>query len=428
MYITRVKLTNIRSIRSVEWSIDARDAPGWHVIIGNNGSGKSTFLRGIALALVGPTDAYALRQNWSDWLHTEEEQGSLEVTVHRDPSYDRWTGKGRILNDNSLPLKLHLKRHGSGNGAELSVSSSTLSTAVAKRHVWGDGGWFSVSYGPFRRFTGGDKEWEKLFFSHPRLARHLSIFGEDIALTESVEWLQRLRFKELEKDLEASVMLKDIRDFVNQEGLIPCGAKLEEITSQRVTFRDGDGNLVAVNQLSDGFRSILSLTFELIRQLYDVYEPQDVFTRDGSETTVPLPGVVLIDEIDAHLHPSWQRDVGQWFTRHFPKLQFLVTTHSPLVCQAAENGTIFRLPTPGAEHESAGMVTGTEKERLVYGDILDAYGTEMFGDRVGRSDSSGHKLASLARLNQKAVAGELTDTEAQERVELQALFSSQLTS
>ena len=50
------------------------------------------------------------------------------------------------------------------------------------------------------------------------------------------------------------------------------------------------------------------------------------------------PGVVLIDEVDAHLHPTWQRRIGLWFREHFPKLQFIVSTHSPLICQAATVG------------------------------------------------------------------------------------------
>ncbi len=78
---------------------------------------------------------------------------------------------------------------------------------------------------------------------------------------------------------------------------------------------------------------------------------------------INLPGVVLIDEIDAHLHPSWQVDVGFWFTRYFPQLQFIVTTHSPLVCRAAEKGSIWRLAKPGPIGGARNH--GIEKDRLV---------------------------------------------------------------
>ena len=77
-------------------------------------------------------------------------------------------------------------------------------------------------------------------------------------------------------------------------------------------FVDGNGYRVPVEDLSDGYRSILSMTFELIRQLAATYGPKRVFDpKDPFK--VNMPGVVLIDEVDAHLHPTWQRKVGLWF-------------------------------------------------------------------------------------------------------------------
>ena len=64
-----------------------------------------------------------------------------------------------------------------------------------KRHVWsGAPGWFSASYGPFRRFSGGDEDAERLYRSYPRLARHLTTFGESFALSECTDWLHDLKF------------------------------------------------------------------------------------------------------------------------------------------------------------------------------------------------------------------------------------------
>ncbi len=106
---------------------------------------------------------------------------------------------------------------------------------------------------------------------------------------------------------------------------------------------------------------------------------------------IDLPGVVLVDEIDTHLHPTWQRQIGLWFCQYFPKLQFIVTTHSPLVCQAAEYGTVWRLPAPGSDL-TGGRVEGIEFQRLVYGNILEALDTDLFGVDVTRSETSREKL------------------------------------
>ncbi len=278
-------------------------------------------------------------------------------------------------------------------------------------------GWFSASYGPFRRFTGGDQEYEKLFVSHPTLARHLSIFGENVALTECLSWLKELQFKKLEQDPEGE-LLDLIKSFVNQPGFLPHAARLDKVSSKGVEFVDGNGYQLPVEELSDGYRSMLSMTFELIRQLARAYGSDRVFDPKDP-TKVMVPGIVLIDEIDAHLHPTWQRRIGIWFRKYFPKLQFIVTTHSPLVCQAAEVGTVWQLPKPGSDSEG-GMVTGQELDRLVYGNVLDAYSTDVFGEDVTRSDASKQRLQRLAELNMKELQGTLTASEQQEQEQLRA--------
>lgn len=247
------------------------------------------------------------------------------------------------------------------------------------------------------------------------------MFDESVALTEGLRWLQQLQFKKLEGDPEGD-LLGPLKEFINQPEFLPHQARLENITSKEVMFVDGNGYRVPVEELSDGYRSILSMTFELIRQLAATYGPKRVF-HPKDPTKVDVPGVVLIDEVDAHLHPTWQRRVGLWFREHFPKLQFIVTTHSPLVCQAAEVGTVWRLPKPGTDEE-ARQVTGVELDRLLYGNVLDAYGTGLFGEGVSRSQASKNRLERLAALNLKEARKGLT---AAERKEQKALRASQPT-
>jgi predicted ATP-binding protein involved in virulence len=162
------------------------------------------------------------------------------------------------------------------------------------------------------------------------------------------------------------------------------------------------------------------MTFELIRQLTRVYGSEAIFSPNEN-TKIIAPGVVLIDEIDAHLHPIWQRRIGIWFRDHFPNLQFIVTTHSPLICQAATVGTVWRLPKPGS-NDLGEMVTGKDLERLLYGNVLDAYGTEMFGANVTRSEESKQHLRRLAELNQKELYGQLTEAEGKEQENLRAMM------
>lgn len=408
MYLRHVYIKNIRSIRDLHWWIPLKKEAGWHVVIGDNGSGKSTFLRAIALALVGPDEAAALRLDWNDWLTYGQGVGSVRLGLNYNADFDKFAGKGKLPR-NSLPAIIRLiQRDG--------LVKMFGSKASSDRNIWGGKkGWFSVSYGPFRRFQGGDKDYEKIFYSHPRLAAHLSVFGENIALTEAISWLQQLQFKKLENSREGE-LLDYIKKFINQKEFLPHNTKLQDISSNGVIFVDGNGCKVSVDKLSDGYRSVLSMTFELIRQMTYSYQPNQIFDRKRPGK-IMAPGVVLIDEIDAHLHPTWQRRIGLWFRKHFPNIQFIVTTHSPLICQAAEVGTVWRLPKPGSE-EKAKMVTGTDLERLLYGNVLDAYGTELFGENVARSEKSQMMMERLAELNLKEMNTGLTIKEKREQTQL----------
>jgi energy-coupling factor transporter ATP-binding protein EcfA2 len=426
MYLSRVEIKNIRSIERFWWDlVDGMPRAGWHVILGDNGSGKSTVLRSIALALVGPQEAHALRQNWEDWLRRGQDSGSADVCVGFDDAWDQPSGKGNNLKTWFPSATVTIDRE--ANRVTLSAMRDGPS-GKPERHVWGGKrGWFSAAYGPFRRFSGGDKDVEKIYFTDPRLARHLTLFGEGVALTECLAWLKTLHHKALEQEKrgvadggEPGKMMRRLIAFVNNADLLPHGARMLEINSDRVLFVDGNGTQIAVEELSDGFRSILSLTFELIRQLEVCYGSAELFDP-ADPSRVVAPGVVLIDEVDVHLHPTWQRRIGHWFIRAFPNVQFIVATHSALVCQAAAHGTIYRLSSPG-EPGGGRFVTGLERERLIHGNILEALDTDSFGHVETRSDEGQELLARLAELDQRALQATLSPDERAERDRLRAAF------
>ncbi|MDB5267807.1 MAG: Tetratricopeptide 2 repeat protein [Hymenobacter sp.] len=217
-----------------------------------------------------------------------------------------------------------------------------------------------------------------------------------------------------------------LRTFINESRLLPANIEFKGMSTEGPVFRDGNGQIIAVTQLSDGFRSILSLAFELIRQLIRVYGLAAVFPPDSKNGVIDLPGVVLIDEVDTHLHPTWQTRIGQWFTKCFPQIQFIVTTHTPIICRAVTDttGSIWRLPTPG-QGKQVEEVTGTEKLRLRLGNVLDAYGTGLFGGQeVEQSAEATALLTERASLSAREAAGKATPAELERLRELRQLFSS----
>jgi len=415
MKISRVSIENIRSIADLEWRLQPGKEAGWHVVLGDNGSGKSSFLRSVALALIGPKEAVAARQDWNHWLRSGAESGHVLIRIRRDDEFDSFSGKGRAGATIVAAIKFS-REEGMVDMYRPTIRPHAMSP---DRHIWGTGtGWFSAAYGPFRRFSGGDKDAERSFLANPKLGAHLSVFGENVALNESVFWLKELNYKKLEK-LPEGKLLSHLSEFVNQDGFLPYGVKLTKISSEGVRFEDANGCQVSVEELSDGYRSVLSMTFELVRQLSRHFSPSEIFNDRNHK--IVIPGVVLVDEIDAHLHPSWQKKIGFWLTAHFPAMQFIVTTHSPLVCQAAVNGSIFLLASPGSG-EAGEMLKGAERDRLVYGDILDAYSTEAFGAAGTSSDEARRMKERLAVLNVKELREALSPQDQAEQKRLRSIF------
>lgn len=410
-YLTKVLVQNFRAIEAIDWAVLRQRAPGWHVVLGENASGKTTFLRAIALALLGNDDVAALRQPRTAWARGVASEGRVELTIARPAPPSPLSGGSELQQDALLHLAVRV------------VRSELKHETAGDREIWNAvRGSFSAAYGPFRRFSHGNAEYESRVADQPRLARHISLFDSSVALTESLEWLKVLHHKKLENKIEGK-LFDPFKALANDPGppfFLPHGMQLDDISSSGITMRDGNGFVIPIEDLSDGYRAVLSLTFDIIRHMANAFGYDHLF--DPNDPTVILPGgIVLIDEIDAHLHPTWQRQIGLWFKRHFPNVQFIVTTHSPLVCQTADS--IFVLPAPGSDDEPR-MLDQEELDRIRYGNVLDAYGTGAFGRGVTRSEKSKEMRKRLVALNRKEVDVGLCPEEQEEQQKLRAVMPS----
>jgi predicted ATP-binding protein involved in virulence len=89
---------------------------------------------------------------------------------------------------------------------------------------------------------------------------------------------------------------------------------------------------VGFNDLPDGYKALLNIVIELLLRM-EIY----------ANSTHDMPGIVLIDEIEAHLHVSLQKKVLPMLTAMFPNIQFIVSTHSPFVISSLENAVVYDL-------------------------------------------------------------------------------------
>jgi len=152
------------------------------------------------------------------------------------------------------------------------------------------------------------------------------------------EWFRK------QEDLENELRLENNPDYRDKQleavrqaisSLIPNFTKLRVRRSPLKMTLQKDGEELIINQLSDGEKCLLAMVGDLARRL--------AIANPGLENPLHGFGVVLIDEIELHLHPKWQREIIPALTRTFPKCQFIVTTHSPQVISQVKPQGIYIL-------------------------------------------------------------------------------------
>ncbi|MGQ0842360.1 AAA family ATPase, partial [Actinokineospora sp.] len=269
MYLSRVTLRNIRGFhgaRDVEIALRRPDESyaGWTVIAGRNGSGKTSFLRGIALAVSGPAVARSLVPDFDNWVSADCRQARAEVRIAYDSNFDRF-GQGRPpKGEFTAGLEWTIPEE-SGATARRVVQPALASLGSARnkslsvRGPWQDNpnGWFCAAYGPFRRLVGGAGDAQRLMLSPGPVARLVSLFHEDASLAEGVGWLIEQHLRHLEQRPGAE-QTKTAALAILSDGLLPDGYRIEGVDSDGLWVRNGD-NRFPLREMSDGYRTVASL-------------------------------------------------------------------------------------------------------------------------------------------------------------------------
>ena len=172
-----------------------------------------------------------------------------------------------------------------------------------------------------------------------------SLFSEDARLRNAEEWLLRLDYsaskpsiiQEQQKkrlELAKDVLIKVLPDVLEIRFTSPT----EEKPTPGVEFQTPYG-WVPLRQLGYGYRTMIAWVVDFTSRMVERYP--------NSPDPLAEPAVVLVDEIDLHLHPRWQRELIGFLTERFPNTQFIVTAHSPLIVQAAPDANLVLLKREG---------------------------------------------------------------------------------
>ena len=137
----------------------------------------------------------------------------------------------------------------------------------------------------------------------------------------------------------ASPLLAAVNAAVRQ--CLDCQAMRYNLKSQELLMVYDNGDFMPFNLLSDGIRCTLAMVMEIAFRCY-LLNP-----HLGENAPAMTKGVVLVDEIDLHLHPSWQLHILNDLRAAFPEIQFIVTTHAPLVISQIHDCNIYSI----SEHQ-----------------------------------------------------------------------------
>ncbi|UCM88551.1 AAA family ATPase [Streptomyces marincola] len=397
MYLSRLRMSEIRGFhgrRAIDLPFVRPDGTfaGWTVIAGRNGSGKTSLLRAIALTLAGDRVAENLAPDYPNWRSSEESEGIIEASFRMDdeesaalfpepsapPAEPEEHGQVRIVlpvpTRNDWPRSIPLMVPGWFQSliapqANASTDSAPRVPLLLTRNTFGAG------YGPYRRLSRTIADRRNPTETQEHASRFATLFDEDASLAEGVAWMVGLHLRRLEGDNAAAHVLDTVEELLG-DGLLPDGYIVEKVNSSGLWVRRGQQSF-PLAEMSDGYRTVTALVLDLVRHLFSHHGELRVAREDG-RVALRTPGIVLIDEIDAHLHVSWQQRIGDWLKQHFPRVQFIVTTHSPYICQAADPAGLIRLPGPD-EDAPAEVVEDALYRRVVYGTGDDAVLSDLFG-------------------------------------------------
>jgi hypothetical protein len=335
MYIGELSLRNIRTFEQAALTFqvpgrpDPRPGPdNVTLIVGLNGSGKSTVLRSIALAAINPilSSSGFVPRSIVRRKHGPHTNMGGEIEAHFSFSEQ---DKGALD-----PWDSTLKLLASPSGwIDRTLITQTESPPWIESLWESDStGFFVVGYGATRRVESARSS--SSFTSekerHPRYLRVASLFEDSIVLKPLSSWLPNWSNPGRRKQV-----IDLLNTIIGSASLSEQGLSPNETQDLELPLFEVGGALVPFDALSDGYRAFIGWLADLL-----FYITRGAPTGKRLEDTT---GIALIDEIDLHMHPQWQREVLPRLAKAMPRMQFICTTHSPLVIGSVHQKNVLVL-------------------------------------------------------------------------------------
>lgn len=396
VYFTRLELANIRSFGEPQFldllSENHRPAQ-WTLILGENGIGKTTLLQCLTRMRpqFNPTDKDPKAKPLEPELNQEEDNDELKALARSG------TDKSARL-DAQLIVGATFDGSGKRPKRPLTTYLEIVRSKGRIRDVLAGGSFkgrpvdpLVLAYGAGRHMGVGNLE------KASSIGPTDSLFDPTAELIDTEEALYQLDYARLKRRKNAGAKLSALKalladilpsvdrpDDIDIRGPRLSGAKEEE---GGVWVKTPFGE-VPLARLSLGYQTVMAWTTDIAWRMLDHYGDH---SRPFCE-----PAIIIVDEIDLHLHPQWQRTIRKHLTTHFPAAQFIVTAHSPLMAQDALDTNLAVI------HHDSGEATITSDPAVVKSWRLDQILTsELFGIESARPPKIEAKMRRRTELAQK---------------------------
>lgn len=351
MRIHHLDIENFRGIEHLSFDLH----PQFNLLIGENGSGKTAILEALTVAMgsffvgIKGADSRLIRDNDIRIFRTLE--GSMEFSPETVI-----TAKGQINGDPAIAwARVRLGINGKTRYKDVSdlkkisskiyrsLTDSSRTTALdlpvlayySTARLWKEG-----------RENVKPKDEKKSARNIPsRLRGYKDALQTNSTFAIMLKWFEG-KFSALRVKGESSYQLEAVRSAIVRN--IPGCKNVywefdpDKIKTLYIEFENGED--LPFSYLSDGYRNLLAVFADI------AYRCVTLNPHFGAEAPAKSVGIVLIDELDLHLHPAWQKSIIKQLKDTFPKMQFVATTHSPFIIQGTENGEVIKLDRNVALH------------------------------------------------------------------------------
>jgi len=335
MFLRRLHLQDFKCHADLEigFGTDKKENRKWTLILGENGTGKSNVLKAIALITAGSNGLGELLGDADQWIRVDQNECRISATLVTKEGEERFISLTFKRGDN-------LSNIISFNQKSLELIDNAIEKSVRN--------YFVVGYGASRRLSNYPFAGERKNSSQ-RASNVRNLFDNNVALNPLTSWAIDLDYRNAQSGL--AIVEDTLNDFLPDTYF----ARIDRERKQLI-FATADGD-IPLDQLSDGYQNMAAWIGDLLFRITSNFKDY--------EKPLSARGLLLIDEIDLHLHPKWQRNLIDFIERKLPNFQVVASTHSPLTAQQAGEGELYALRRTASKAVEIIPFIGSPKTLLI---------------------------------------------------------------